>query len=149
MASSDSRRMQSQSLSIDKALAKIRTAAETIKLRESVKPHERKRIEEAFTILSQSSESPSVKTGKRRDAYRHFLQHIRNTCGSQLVVISAVGIGQSAIAGMKENARLRLPLEITKCANSLKSSIVHTIAEECSAEGWDIPPQWWCMANDN
>ena len=67
-------RTQYQSLSIDEAMTKIRTVVETIILRGDVKPHERKRIEEAFTMLTQLSKSPSVKTSERRESYRHFLQ---------------------------------------------------------------------------
>jgi len=91
MEASKSRR-QFQSLSIDEALAKIRTAVETINLRGGVKPYERRRVKEAFTILSQIAKSPSIKTGERRESYRKFLQQIRNGCRPQLVVVSAVGL---------------------------------------------------------
>ena len=107
---------------------------EAINLRGGVKDHERKRVEEAFAMLAQSLGPSSGKTGKRRGSYLHFLQQVNKHCGSQLVVASSVGIGQSAIAGMKELSRLRLPLEIKKHERALKSSTLQTVAEECRTQ---------------
>ncbi|OCL10329.1 hypothetical protein AOQ84DRAFT_427450, partial [Glonium stellatum] len=89
-----SQRNQHQPSSIDSAITKLLTTAKTIKLREGVKPHERKRIQEAFDILTKLSEPPSLKTGERRESYQHFLKRINNDCGPQMVIISAVGGNQ-------------------------------------------------------
>jgi len=130
-----SQQNQHQPSPIDSAITKLLTTAKTIKLREGVKPHERKRIQEAFDILVKLAEPPSLKTGERRESYRHFLRRINNDCGPQMVIISAVGLGQSTIASMREHDRLRLPLEIKENEKALKSPILQTLAEEYTAKG--------------
>ncbi|KAF2177331.1 hypothetical protein K469DRAFT_603529, partial [Zopfia rhizophila CBS 207.26] len=57
----------------------------------------------------------------------------------QLVVISAVGLRQLAIVGMREHTRLRLPLEIKKHEKALKFPIFQTLAEECCTKGRNVP----------
>ncbi|OJD20519.1 hypothetical protein ACJ73_08143 [Blastomyces percursus] len=119
-------------LSIDDAVAKVLNSAKTIKLRESIKPHEAKRVREAFALLADHRlPSNSTKTSERRDNYRRFLKQINDhDRGPQLVVICAVGIGQSAIASMREVARLNLPEEIKKRANALTDPTIDKIAAE-------------------
>ncbi|KAF1348411.1 hypothetical protein EJ07DRAFT_24361, partial [Lizonia empirigonia] len=129
------------SMSIDEAIAKIRTAVGIIDLRGGVRDHEGKRVEEAFTMLAQPPELSSGKTGektsKRRESYLRFLRQVNKQCGSQLVVAISVGIGQSAIASMKELTRLRLPLEIKKYERALKSPTLQKVAEEFCSKGRD------------
>jgi hypothetical protein len=86
----------------------MKTAADRLTLRGNVKSHERKRIEGAFTLLTQRPQSPGGKTSQRREGYQKFLQQVKAHCGSQFVVVGAVGVGQSKIAAMKELDRLRL-----------------------------------------
>jgi hypothetical protein len=126
--------MRYQSLSLDDSIDKLYKTVEIIKLREAVKPHEDKRIQAAFAFADQRK-STSSKTGERWDNYRRFLKKINDDCGPQLVLICAVGLGQSAIAGMKEHNRLRLPLEVKKHEHALKSPIIHKLAEENCAKG--------------
>lgn len=120
-----STRRRHQPLSIEEALSRVSTAAETIKLRESVKPHESKRIREAFNLLEQLP----VENGEKRGHYRHFLKKVNEKCGPQMVVICVVGLGQSTITNMKEYARLRLPLEIKKRHQALKDRVLDSIVE--------------------
>ncbi|QSS65471.1 hypothetical protein I7I51_06314 [Histoplasma capsulatum] len=119
-------------LSIDDAVAKVLNSAKTIKLRESVKPHEAKRVREAFALLADHRlPSNSTKTSERRDNYRRFLKQVNDhDRGPQFVVICAVGLGQSAIASMREVARLNLPEEIKKRANALTDPTIDKIATE-------------------
>jgi hypothetical protein len=148
MASASRPHRNSTSLSIDEAIEKISMAVEAINLRGSVKDHERKRVEDAFAMLAQSPRPSSQKTGKRQRSYLHFLQQVDKHCGSQLVVASSVGIGQSAIAGMRELTRLRLPLEIKKHKRALTSLTLQTIAEDCRTQGSKIIFLKVCPASD-
>jgi phosphoribosylformimino-5-aminoimidazole carboxamide ribonucleotide (ProFAR) isomerase len=129
----------SPSMSIDEAITKIRTAVEVINLRGGIRDHEEKRVEEAFAMLAQpqglSSGKKSGKTSKRRENYLHFLRRVDEQCGSQLVVASSVGIGQAAIAGMKELTRLRLPLEIKKHERALKSPNLQKVVNKFCIKG--------------
>ncbi|KAF2105228.1 hypothetical protein BDV96DRAFT_592868 [Lophiotrema nucula] len=124
-----------QPLSIDMIIAKMQTAAETINLRGGVKPHERKRVKEAFALLTQLSQLPNVKTSERRERYQYFLRQVNEGCGSQPVVVCAAGVGGSAIAAMREHDRLRLPLETKRQEASFKSLILYKLAEECYSKG--------------
>ncbi|KAK2796446.1 hypothetical protein FQN50_009557 [Emmonsiellopsis sp. PD_5] len=127
------------SLSIDQAIAKLLTTAETIKLRKGVKPHEGKRIQQAFALLTRRPTSNSVKTAGRVDKYQHFLEAISDyDRGPQLAVNCAVGLGQSAIAAMKEHTRLHLPVEIAKHTDALTDPRIRDIAGEYSAEA-EVP----------
>ena len=128
-------RPQFQPLSINTALSKLFTEVETIKLREGVKPHQAKRIKKAFVLLEQFSEPSSLRTGERRDYYKRFLKRISDDCGAQLVVICVVGLGQSAIASMREPTRLRLQVEIKKYEKALKCPILDRLAEEYRVKG--------------
>ncbi|KAK2752497.1 hypothetical protein FQN54_008090 [Arachnomyces sp. PD_36] len=121
--------MRYQSLSLDDSIAKLYETVEIIKLREAVKPHEDKRIQGAFAFTEQRKPSSS-KTSERWENYRRFLKKINDDCGPQLVLICAVSLGQTAIAGMKEHNRLRLPLEVKKHEHALKSPIIQKLAEE-------------------
>jgi phosphoribosylformimino-5-aminoimidazole carboxamide ribonucleotide (ProFAR) isomerase len=128
-------------MSIDEAITKIKTAVEVINFRGGVRDHEKKRVKEAFAMLAQPpgplSGKKSGKTSKRREIYLQFLRRVNEQCGSQLVVASSVGIGQSAIAGMKELTRLRLSLEIKKHERALKSPSLQRVTTEFCIEGGD------------
>jgi hypothetical protein len=141
MASTGGPSQRSRSMSIDEAIAKITTAVDVITLRGSVTDQEEKRVKEAFAMLAQppgsKSELKSGKTSKRRESYLRFLRRVDEQCGSQLVVASAVGIGQSAIAGMKELTRLRLPSEIKKHEGALKSPGLQKVVNELCMKGRD------------
>ena len=121
-----------QSLSINNAVQKLLTASETIRLRGNVKPHEDRRVEKAFDLLAQGQIPPTSKANERRNSYHHFLNDIDKQCGSQMVVLAAIGLGQSAVGGMKESARLRLPLEVKKHERNLTASILQKLARRYS-----------------
>ena len=124
-----------QSLSINDAVQKLLTASETIRLRGNIKPHEDQRVKQAFNLLAQGQTPATSKTNERRNSYRHFLSYIDKECGSQMVVLAAIGLGQSAVGGMRESARLRLPLEVKKHERSLTASILQEITRRYSSRG--------------
>ncbi|KAF2444653.1 hypothetical protein P171DRAFT_279586 [Karstenula rhodostoma CBS 690.94] len=116
----------------------MQSAAESINLRGGVKLHERKRVKEAFALLAQPAQPaqpPNGKKSKRREDYRLFLQHLNERCGSQPVVVSVVGVGQSVITSMKEHDRLRLPVEIQRHERDFTSPTLQALAEECRRQG--------------
>ena len=124
-----------QSLSINDAVQKLLTASETVRLRGNVKPHEDQRIQQAYGLLAQGNTSPTSKANERKNNYRHFLYCVDNECGSDMVVLTAIGLGQSAVAGMRESARLRLPLKVKKHERSLTVSILQELACKYSSKG--------------
>ena len=52
-----------------------------------------------------------------------------------MVVLTAIGLGQSAVAGMRESARLRLPLEVKKHERRLTASSLQELARKYSLKG--------------
>ncbi|EEQ88991.2 uncharacterized protein BDCG_04111 [Blastomyces dermatitidis ER-3] len=128
-------------LSVDDAMAKLFKAAETIKLRGNIKPHEEKRIRGAFALLAgERKPVPSTKTGERRDTFRDFLMKLNDhDCGPQFVMLCVVGLGQSVIASMKEAIRLRLPLEIKDHERTLTGPVLQHLTEECLKKKSEAP----------
>ncbi|EZG00100.1 hypothetical protein H113_00416 [Trichophyton rubrum MR1459] len=124
-------------LSLDDAMTKVSKTAETIRLRGNIKPHEEKRIQEAFALLAREPASaPSAKTKGRRNTFRDFLIKLNDyNCGPQFVVLCVVGLGQSVIASMKEGIRLRLPPEIKDHAHTLTGPVLQRLTEDCLKKG--------------
>ncbi|KAJ5166060.1 hypothetical protein N7492_006356 [Penicillium capsulatum] len=117
------------SLTITEALSQLLDAAEMIELRQSVKPHEEKRITGAFHLINQPEYDPKTKSDQRRENFKHLLKKLRADCGPELVIACALGLGQTAFANMREVYRLRLPNEVTKRKEKFKSPYIQGLAK--------------------
>jgi hypothetical protein len=114
---------------IEGAVAKLRSNAETIKLRKGVKPHEEERIKEAFGLLFvQQPELPNRKAAERREAYLQFLRNVYQICGAQFVVLCAIAFGRSIVRTYAEKTRLHLPEAIKREERDLKCQVLEDIA---------------------
>lgn len=127
------RQSRYNSLSITDAIARVRDVTRTIKRREGVKPHERKRIQEALTLLRESAQSVDS-TSEKGSAYRAFLHKVRKVAGLQMVILCAVGIGRSAVSTMRDKVRVDLPFELKDQCSNLEFGIIQRIAEDSTAK---------------
>ena len=123
------------SLTITEALSQLLDAAEMIELRQSVKPHEEKRITGAFHLINQPEYDPKTKSDQRRENFKHLLKKLRADCGPELVISCALGLGQTAFANMREVYRLRLPTEVTKRKEKFKSPYIQGLAKSYCCKG--------------
>jgi len=117
------------------AVKKLTATFMLIRYRERVRPHEAKRIQDAFTLIAESSGEGVSKTIDRRNSYRWFLKKVRDEIGPQMVVLCAVGLGQSAVGGMRDRVQLEFLAEIKEREEALKSAVLQKLVDECSASG--------------
>jgi hypothetical protein len=115
------------SLSIEESIKRLRRTSELVHCRNGVKAHEERRIKDAIATLNEHPDLSATKTAERRQHYRHFLSQIVENGGRQLVILCAIGLGQSAVAAMKEANRLLLPQEIRKHKAALQKPILQTL----------------------
>lgn len=121
--------------SVETAMNKLHGCLQAIYFREGVKPHEGKRIEEAFILLSVSEGCVESKTQKRREGYRELLKNLHKAVGRQAVVLCAVGLGQSAVANMKESLKIELVAAVKAQKEALSCAILEKLVEEYSVKG--------------
>jgi len=119
------------STDLGQAIKKLTAASGILRRREAVKPHESKRINEAFKLLSESElpAPPASHKAERQEHYRKFLQKVRKTSGDQMVTLCAVGLGQSVICGMRELVRLHLPERIQEKKADLECDALKNITD--------------------
>lgn len=123
-------------LSASKAVEKLINTSKLIEYREDVRPQEAKRIQDAFTLMAEpSGEGRASQAAERRNNYRWLLKKVQDTVGPQLVVLCAVGLGQSAIGGMTDRVRLEFLEVIKEQEEALKSAILQKLANEYSVLG--------------
>jgi hypothetical protein len=122
-------------LTAEAAVTKLLETSKRICSRAGVKQHEGARIQEAFKLVASSSSKTTSKTDLRRDSYQRFLKRAEIVNGVQAIVLCAVGLGQYAVANMREKERLQLPSEIKNRGVALKSPLFQNLAEIYSAEG--------------
>ncbi|SLM36761.1 hypothetical protein LPUS_06434 [Lasallia pustulata] len=126
-------------LSASKAVEKLINTSKLIEYREDVRPQEAKRIQDAFTLMAEpSGEGRASQAAERRNNYRWLLKKVQDTVGPQLVVLCAVGLGQSAIGGMTDRVRLEFLEVIKEQEEALKSAILQKLANEYSVLAPDI-----------
>ncbi|PVH90394.1 hypothetical protein DM02DRAFT_547890 [Periconia macrospinosa] len=128
-----------QSFSLADAIAKICAAAKSINLRENVKPHERKRIQEAFALLVEQQTTGAIPENKKSRGYNWLLQKIYNAGGAQLVMVCIIGLGRWAMLSLKEQVKLYLPEEMKKYRDEWDTQILQSVAQECWTEGHIAP----------
>ena len=111
-------------------MQKLIDASELIKYRESVKPHEAKRIQDAFSLIAESPVEGTSQAIERRNGYRWLLKKVQEAVGPQFVTLCAVGLGQSAIGGARDRVRLEFLAQIKDQEETLKSSALQKLADE-------------------
>ena len=121
--------------SAGEAVQKLIDAFTLIQYREDVKPHEATRIQDAFSSMTESFQEGSSHTIKRRNTYRWFLKKVQDAAGPQMVVLCAVGLGQSAIAGMRDRILQEFLAGIKEKEKVLTSTILKKLADEYFKSG--------------
>ena len=122
-------------LTAEAAVTKLLEISKLICSRNGVKQNEGTRIQEAFKLVASSSSKAISKTDLRRNSYQRFLKRVEVVNGVQAIVLCAVGLGQSAVANMRDKERLQLLSEIKKRGKALKSPLFQNLAMIHSAEG--------------
>lgn len=122
-------------LTVTEALSQLLEAAETVELRQSVKPHEENRITSAFHLAGQPECVPKTKTEQRQEHYKRLLKKVLTDSGPESVVACALGLGQTAIGNMREAYRLRLPGEIMRKKEKFRSPYVRELVRRFGGNG--------------
>lgn len=103
-----------------------------LSIEECVKPHEAKRVKEAFDIMHEVDSSGESRSAERRDKFRHFLLQLDD---DELVVASVLGIGKTAIANLKKADRLNLPKKLKENKRQFGSRFLRILAQKYSRSG--------------
>lgn len=112
---------QSRSLSIEAATARLRDTAAIIHRRGGLRPTEQKRIREFLLATTQPHHD---------DIYKLFLRKVSEEAGDQMALLCSVGLGRTAIKGMKDRVRVNLPFEIKDHRTSWETPILEKLIEE-------------------
>lgn len=123
-------------LSAGEAVEKLIDTSKLIQYREDVRPQEAKRIQDAFAMMAETSEEGRAsQAAERRNSYRWLLKKVQDAIGPQLVLLCAVGLGQSAIGGMTDRVRLEFLEAIKEQEEALKSAILQKLGDKYSVSG--------------
>ncbi|MCJ1473156.1 hypothetical protein MMC13_001807 [Lambiella insularis] len=138
--------------SVETAVDKLHRSLEAIRFRDGVKPQEATRIQEAFILLSEPQGTAETKTQERRECYRELLKTLHRAVGLQAVVLCAVGLGQSAVANMRERLKIDFVSAVKAQKEALSCAILEKLVEEYAAKvslsqnaqqsEFDQQPQW-------
>jgi hypothetical protein len=126
------------SISIEEAMRKLNDASESVTLRGVFRTSESKRISHAISLAEGEALPLTSKANEREDSYRVFLTKVKEACGVSMVVLCVVGLGKSAIAGMRDSVRLRLPLSIKKQQHNLNTAVLNDLSEQCFTDFFDL-----------
>lgn len=118
-------------LTIAAATKKLLKASKLIACREGIKLNEEKRIQHAFALLVKPPEGAS-KTAERQNHYRQFLRQAERVGGREMVVLCAVGLGQSSVASMRDRDRLLLPLEFKGHKSAYQCDVLRDVVKKYS-----------------
>ncbi len=121
--------------SVETVVNKLHGSLQAIRFHDGVKPQEEKRIQEAFSLLSEPQGRAETKTQERRECYRELLKNLHRAVGLQAVVLWAVGLGQSAVANMKERLKIDLVAAVKAQKEALSCAVLEKLVEEYSAKG--------------
>ena len=133
-------RKMSQSLTLEGAFSKLVSVIRTIESRqheyasaeELIRPHEAKRVKDAFDLIHQARSHATSEPEGKRDKFCHFLLQLED---DELVVASALGLGKAAIANMKEARRLHLPDKLKRDKKDFWSPFLQPLAQMYSRDG--------------
>lgn len=127
-------RTSTMPLTVEAAITKIQKIRGEVELRGRVTPTERARAEDAFARLASSKRPKDI----RDQDYLRVLQQIEEKCDDpQTVVAVAVGLGKSAIVGLRQQERSRLARAIYENKSTLMHPIFQRLAEEYCSKGED------------
>lgn len=121
--------------SVETAINKLLESLQAIRFHDGVKPQEEKRIQEAFILLLEPQKRVETKTQERQQCYRELLTNLHREVGLQAVVLCAVGLGQSAVANMRERLKIDLVAAVKAQKEVLSCAILEKLVEKYSTEG--------------
>jgi hypothetical protein len=116
------------SLTVEKATDKLVDASEVIKRRGDIKDSEKKRVKEAFKLLARGVSTTS-RGAKQQKLYLGYLKRAQELLGNSAVVLSAVGLGQSAIANTKDRVRVDLPFALKERQDDIVNDVLQGLAD--------------------
>lgn len=124
-----------KSLTTTQALSQVLQAAQTIELRQSVKPHEGNRIANAFHLAGHPEFKHTTRTEKRRERYKWLLKEVLSDSGPEAVVACVFGIGKTGIGNMRIAELERLPGEILRNKERFKTPYIQELARRYGYSG--------------
>jgi hypothetical protein len=107
-----------------------------IQYHEDVRPQKTKRIQDAFTLMTEPfKEERASQATERWNSYCWLLKKVQNAVGPQLMVLCVIDLSQSAIDDMMNCIQLKFLEAIKKWKEVLKSVILQKLADEYSVLG--------------
>lgn len=99
-----------------------------IKNRGKLKDPEEARVGDAFALLAAGRPPPGCPGEANKSRYLEFLLRVKQFMGPAGVVISAAGLGVSAVAGMRDRLRVDLPVKMKERERQFAKTELETIA---------------------
>ncbi|EFY96515.1 hypothetical protein X797_008752 [Metarhizium robertsii] len=99
-----------------------------IKNRGKLKDPEEARVGDAFALLAAGRPPPGCPGEANKSRYLEFLLRVKQFMGPAGVVISAAGLGVSAVAGMRDRLRVDLPVKMKEREREFAKTELETIA---------------------
>lgn len=126
--------MPQKGISLDQAVDKLIDASKVVQHRMGVKPAEEKRVNDAFKLLAAGPPAAGSKGARQQEVYLNFLRRIQKVLGLSMVVLCAVGLGPSAVSGMRDRVRVDLPFKVKEREDEFKNDILQSLADAFSAK---------------
>ena len=124
-----SRRVQRDDQEIEVNVSRLLRTAKWIQQRDSLRPIEVYRAEKAFKLLRTGARTSNGKTAERERNYYQFLKCVQNICGDQVVALSAIGIGQTAIGDASTGVRAEVPALLLEKRPQLQSRMLENAVQ--------------------
>ena len=120
---------------IKETINQLVTTSQVIQRRQELSRQEVGRVKHSFQMLDSELGSSNSEPFTRQQRYHSFLKRVQEVCGGGMVVLCAVGLGQSQIGDFSTGVRLELPINMKERRSALNSEILDKLAEEYSHEG--------------
>ncbi|KAI9749078.1 MAG: hypothetical protein M4579_007013 [Chaenotheca gracillima] len=122
------------SYSTERAIEKLLDTFKLVQYRDAVKPHQEKRVREAFSLLAAPPLKETSKSAERRNSYRLLLKRVDQAVGPQAVALCVVGLGQSVISGMRDQTRMDFVAEVENRKDEWACDVLQKLVDECVGE---------------
>lgn len=103
---------QKKLISVADIVDKLVDASVAVRNRMGLKGPEEVRVDDAFALLAAGRPTPGCRGEPNKLRYVEFLLRVEEVMGPPGVVISAVGLGVSAVAGLRDRVRVDLPIKM-------------------------------------
>lgn len=131
-----SRRKRKDETRIKGVIKSLIHAAKSLQRRQELGRQEVESVNKAFALLQVGVQNENKgKTADRQRHYHKFLKRVEEMCGIQIVVLCAIGLGQSTVGDLSRTVRSELPELLKEQISQLECEFLDKVATDHVNQG--------------